>query len=81
MEDWYKAQKLRKFARELEEYTGGIGDEGTKELLAIYIDLINEEAEESDPVGSILDEIEAIGDNELTVPYDEGIELDDGDVD
>jgi hypothetical protein len=60
MEGWYKAQKLRKFAWELEEYAGGIGDEGTKELLFTYIALVNEKAEKCDPVADIAKEVKTM---------------------
>lgn len=80
MEDWYKAQKLRKFARELEEYAGGISDEGTKELLAIYIDLINGKAEKHDPISDIVTEVKTIvgpaGPIEMDILIDEGYDDD-----
>lgn len=80
MEGWYKAQKLRKFARELGEYTSGISDESTKELLAIYIDLINEKAEKYDPVSNIVEEVKTIvgptGPIEMDILIDEGYDDD-----
>jgi hypothetical protein len=60
IEGWYKAQKLNKFASDLEEYAEGMNDESIKALLFAYINLVNEKAEDSGPITEILNEVKSI---------------------
>ncbi|MGF7048244.1 hypothetical protein J2T13_002751 [Paenibacillus sp. DS2015] len=59
MKNWFKAQELRKYVEELERYVAACKDETTKDLL-IYIQLVREAAEGSDPVKDILNELKAL---------------------
>ncbi|MNC08158.1 hypothetical protein D3C75_557340 [compost metagenome] len=60
MESWFKAQKLRDYAEELDRFVATCTDKTTKESVAIYIRLVRETAEECDPVEDILREIKAL---------------------
>lgn len=60
MESWFKAQKLRDYAEELDRFVATCIDETTKESFAIYIRLVREAAEECDPVKDILGEVKTL---------------------
>lgn len=60
MENWFKAQKLRNFAEELESFVVACKDKTTKELLTTYIQLVREAAENCYPVKDILSEVKAL---------------------
>ena len=60
MEGWFKSQKLRKYAEQIEEYAATSSDETTKELLTIDISIVRNRAEDCDPVTDIINEVKAI---------------------
>lgn len=60
MENWFKAQKLREYAEELERFVVACKDETTKKSFTTYIQLVREEAEDCDPVEDILSEVKAL---------------------
>ncbi|WP_443661077.1 hypothetical protein [Clostridium sp.] len=61
MESWYKSERLRKYADELESLVVTTTDDNTKELLLAYISLVRKKAESNNPVANILNEAKAIG--------------------
>jgi len=61
MENWFKSQKLRKYAGELEVVVSTASDKTTKELLTSYINLVRQKAGNCDPVTDILNEVRDIG--------------------
>lgn len=61
MESWYKSERLRKYADELESLVVTIADDNTKEILLAYISLVRRKAESNNPVANILNEAKAIG--------------------
>lgn len=54
MKNWYKANKLRDYAEELERFIITCEDEKTKESFSTYIQLVREAAEDYDPVVDIM---------------------------
>lgn len=66
MENWFKSQKLRNYAVELEVFASTASDEITKELLTAYINFVHQKAENCDPVADILNEVKAIGNRGLS---------------
>ena len=61
MTSWLKAQRLRRYAEELEAYALTMGDEASKELLTGYVTLVRQAAENCDPLQDILNEVKGIG--------------------
>lgn len=60
MDGWFKAQKLRQYADELEAYIKQVVDAEAKESLDRYVHLVRRKAEKSDPIAEIVQEIKAI---------------------
>lgn len=54
MADWFKAQKLRQYADEIEAYTKQVVDPEAKESLDRYVRLVRKKAEKSDPIAEIV---------------------------
>lgn len=61
MEGWFRSQKLRQYAQELEDYALTVQDEKTKKILSAYIILVLEKVAKRDPVMDIVNEIKEIG--------------------
>ncbi|MBZ9688484.1 hypothetical protein G9F72_019325 [Clostridium estertheticum] len=61
MENWYKSQRLHKYADELEVLVATTADANTKEFLIAYIKLVRKKAESCNPIVDILNEVIAIG--------------------
>ncbi len=61
MTGWFKAQKLRQYADEIEAYAKQVVDPDEKESLDRYVKLVRRKAETSDPITEIVQEIKAIG--------------------
>ncbi|WP_372661249.1 hypothetical protein [Cohnella sp.] len=57
MENWFKAQKLRDYAEELESFVSTASDETTKKLLNTYINFVRQKANKCDPVKNILNDV------------------------
>lgn len=70
MQGWFKSQRLRKYAEELERYALETSDEVTKELLSVYITLVHRKADNCDPVTDILNEIKSIGPKEMISEFE-----------
>lgn len=60
MENWYKSQRLKKYAEELETFVATAADANTKEILKAYIILVNKKAESCNPIDDILNEVKKI---------------------
>ncbi|QDR81316.1 hypothetical protein [Sporomusa termitida] len=60
MTGWFKAQKLRQYADEIETYAKQVVNPEEKEALDRYIQLVRRKAEKSDPIAEIVQEIKAI---------------------
>lgn len=61
MDGWFQAQKLRRYADEIERYAKSAEDPATKESLDRYVKLVREKAGKCDPIAEIISEIKAIG--------------------
>lgn len=61
MDGWFKAQKLRQYADEIEAYIKLNDDQKAKELLDRYVKLVREKARKCDPIEEIVGEIQALG--------------------
>lgn len=61
MAGWFKTQKLRQYANEIEAYAKQVVDSEEKESLDRYVQLVRRKAEKSDPIAEIVQEITAIG--------------------
>ncbi|MEL7635529.1 MULTISPECIES: hypothetical protein [Sporomusa] len=61
MDDWFKVQRLRQYAEELEAYALATDDETNRELLSAYIVLVRKKVESFDPIAAILNEVKPIG--------------------
>lgn len=54
MNDWFSAQKLSRYADQLEASIDSMDDEETRELLRTYIGMVRAEAEIKDPLSQII---------------------------
>jgi len=61
MTGWFKAQKLRRYADEIQVYAKQVVDPEAKESLDRYIQLVRRKADKNDPIAEIVQEIKAIG--------------------
>lgn len=61
MTGWFKAQKLRQYADEIEAYATQVLDTDEKESLDRYVQLVRSKAKKNDPIAEIIQEIKAIG--------------------
>ncbi|WP_196605409.1 hypothetical protein [Pectinatus haikarae] len=61
MAGWFKAQKLRKYADEIEAYAKQVVDLEVKKSLDRYVQLVRRKAKKNDPIAEIVQEIKAIG--------------------
>jgi len=61
MAGWLKAQKLHRYADEIEAYSKLTKDPEAKESLDRYVKMVRKKAEKCDPIKEIIQEIKAIG--------------------
>lgn len=61
MVGWLKAQKLRRYADEIETYSKLTKDTEAKESLDRYVKMVRKKAEKCDPIKEIIQEIKTIG--------------------
>jgi len=60
MAGWFKAQKLRQYADEIEAYAKQVVESEEKESLVRYVQLVRREAKKTDPIAEIIQEIKVM---------------------